>query len=139
MLPGAAERTGTMGAASESGSRPRASRQRNIGKRRAPRAMTAYQREEPDAFLDSDTAPPNRRSQYRGFRFMRATALAVGLLAIVFGLVDSGRDIVDAFSSSSSLFDHVLWAKLWQGLGTLAKVGLVLVVAALIWRWRRRR
>jgi hypothetical protein len=101
--------------------------------------MASYRPRDDDAFIDEDIGYPNVESQYRGYRYIRLFVLAAGVLAVVFGLIDGGKEVLGAFTSFSSLAERAAWVKLLAGLGTLTKVGLVVVVAALVWRWRTRR
>ncbi|MDE2184628.1 MAG: hypothetical protein KGJ78_16535 [Alphaproteobacteria bacterium] len=92
-----------------------------------------------DDFLGEDIGYPNRRAQYRGYRIVRAAMLGAGILALVFGLLEGGSEIRHAFPTMASLSDGAAWSTFWAGLGTLAKVGLALILVALVWRWRKRR
>ena len=101
--------------------------------------MANYRQQDDDAFIDQDIGHPNPASEYRRYRYMRAFVLGAGIMAVVLGLMEGGRDVLGAFTSFSSLFEGAAWTKAFAGLGTLARAGLVAVVAALIWRWRKRR
>ncbi len=70
---------------------------------------------------------------------MRRFILGAGILAVVLGLMEGGKDVLGAFTSFSSLLERAAWLKLLAGLGTLTRVGLVVVVAALVWRWRQKQ
>lgn len=111
---------------------------RRAGRER-PRAMAGYRQQDEDAFIDEDIAPPNLKSQYRGFQFILLFVLGAAILAVVFGLMESAKDVLGAFTSFSSLLERAAWAKLLAGLGTLTTAGLLVVLAALVWRWRKRR
>jgi hypothetical protein len=101
--------------------------------------MAGYRPQDDDAFIDEDIGYPNLQSQHRGFRFILGFVLAAGILAVILGLMEGGKEVFGAFTSFSSLLEGAAWAKLLAGLGTLARVGLVVVVGALVWRWRKRR
>jgi hypothetical protein len=101
--------------------------------------MAGYRSQDDDAFIDQDIGYPNPESEYRRYRYMRAFVFGAGILAVVLGLMEGGRDVLGAFTSFSSLLEGAAWARLFAALGTLARVGLVVVVVALFWRWRRRR
>ena len=107
--------------------------------RERPRAMAGYRQQDEDAFIDEDIGYPNLQSQYRGYRYIRRFVFAAGILAVVFGLIEGGKNVLGAFTSFSSLSERAAWVKLLAGLGTLTEVGLLVVVVALIWRWRKRR
>ena len=132
-----------MESAHNGGKALRAPEHRTIESRRAgreqPRAMAGYRPQDDDAFIDEDIGYPNLQSQYRGFRFILGFVLAAGILAVILGLMEGGKEVFGAFTSFSSLLEGAAWAKLLAGLGTLTRVGLVVVVAALVWRWRKRR
>ena len=101
--------------------------------------MAGYRSQDDDAFIDQDIGYPNPESEYRRYRYMRAFVLGAGILAVIFGLTEGGKEVFGAFTSFSSVLEGAAWAKLLAGLGTLTRVGLVVVLAALVWRWRKRR
>ena len=101
--------------------------------------MAGYRSRDNDSFIDEDIGYPNLKSQYRGYRYVRRFVFAAGILAVVFGLIEGGKNVLGAFTSFASLSERAAWVKLLAGLGTLTEVGLLVVVVALIWRWRRRR
>jgi hypothetical protein len=101
--------------------------------------MARYRQQDEDAFIDEDIGYPNPESEYRRYRYMRTFVLGAGIIAVVLGLMEGGKDVLGAFTSFSSLLEGAAWAKLLAGLGTLTRAGLVVVVVALVWRWRKRR
>jgi hypothetical protein len=101
--------------------------------------MASYRSRDDDAFIDEDIGYPNLKSQYRGYRYTRWFVFVAGILAVVFGLIEGGKNVLGAFTSFSSLSERAAWVKLLAGLGTLTEIGLLVVVVALIWRWRTRR
>ena len=101
--------------------------------------MASYRSRDDDAFIDEDIGYPNLQSQYRGYRYIRRFVFAAGILAVVFGLIEGGKNVLGAFTSFASLSERAAWVKLLAGLGTLTEVGLFVVFVALIWRWRKRR
>ena len=101
--------------------------------------MAGYRSRDNDSFIDEDIGYPNLQAQYRGYRYILRFVFVAGILAVVFGLIEGGRNILDAFTSFSSLSERAAWVKLLAGLGTLTEIGLLVVVVALIWRWRKRR
>jgi len=101
--------------------------------------MAGYRPQDEDAFIDEDIGYPNPASEYRRYRYMRGFVLGAGIVAVVLGLMEGGRDVLAAFTSFSSLLEGAAWTKAFAGLGTLSRAGLVVVVAALLWRWRKRR
>jgi hypothetical protein len=132
-----------MRSAYDDGKAHHAPKHQTIGNLRAenerPRAMAGYRPQDDDAFIDEDIGYPNREAQYRGYRYLRLFILGAGILAVILGLMEGGKDVLGAFTSFSSLLERAAWLKLLAGLGTLTRVGLVVVVAALVWRWRKRR
>jgi hypothetical protein len=92
-----------------------------------------------DDFLGEDIGYPNRRAQYRGFRFVLLLIALAGVAAIVFGLIQSGQEILAAFPTWDSLGDKAAWLRLLQGLGDLAVAGLFVTALALYLRWRIRK
>ncbi len=101
--------------------------------------MARYKPQDGDAFLDEDVGQPNLKAQYRGYRFLRGFILGAGILAVIFGLMEGAKNIFGAFTSFSSLLERAAWLKFLTGLGTITEVGLLVVVVALLWRWRSRR
>jgi hypothetical protein len=101
--------------------------------------MASHRPQDDDAFIDQDIGYPNPESEYRRYRYVRGFVLAAGILAVILGLMEGGKEVFGAFTSFSSLLEGAAWAKLLAGLGTLTRVGLVVVVAALVWRWRKKR
>jgi len=101
--------------------------------------MAGYRQQDDDAFIDQDIGYPNPESEYRRYRYMRAFVLGAGIMAVVLGLMEGGKEVFGAFTSFSSVLEGAAWAKLLAGLGTLTRAGLVVVVAALVWRWRKKR
>jgi hypothetical protein len=101
--------------------------------------VAGYRQQDDDALIDEDIGYPNPESEYRRYRYMRGFVLGAGIVAVVLGLMEGGRDVLAAFTSFSSLLEGAAWTKAFAGLGTLARAGLVVVVAALLWRWRKRR
>ena len=101
--------------------------------------MAGYRSRDDDAFIDEDIGYPNLQSQYRGYRYILRFVFVAGILAVVFGLIEGGKNVLGAFTSFASLSERAAWAQLLAGLGTLTEVGLLVVAVALIWRWRKRR
>ena len=101
--------------------------------------MASYRQQDEDAFIDEDIGYPNPKSEYRRYRYMRAFVLGAGIMAVVLGLMEGGKEVSGAFTSFSSVLEGAAWARLFAALGTLTRAGLVVVVAALVWRWRKKR
>jgi hypothetical protein len=101
--------------------------------------MASYRQQDNDSFIDEDIDRPTLKSEYRAFRLILLFVLGAGILAVILGFLEGSRDVLGAFTSFSSLLERAAWAKLFSGLGTLAAAGSLAVLAALIWRWRRRR
>ena len=92
-----------------------------------------------DDYLGEDIGYPNREAQYRGYRFKLRLLFVAGVLAVVFGLGESGENVIAAFPTASALFEKAAWVRLLGGLGGLTEVGLAVLLAVLFLRWRNRR
>jgi len=103
------------------------------------RATAGGRPESNDDFLGEDIAHPNLRAQYRGFRMVLGLFLAAGVVALVLGSIDGAKDVAAAFPSFSSVGEGAAWSRFFSGLGTLATVGAIIVLAALFWRWKMNR
>ena len=101
--------------------------------------MANFRSRDEDAFIDEDIGYPNRRSQYRGFRFILWFMLGAGIIALLIGFMESGKEVLGAFPTSASLLERAAWGKFFAGFGTIAEIGLAVVLLALFWCWRRRR
>lgn len=104
-----------------------------------PRRTAGYKKEDPDAYLDSDTAVPDSRAQRRGHVLLVCLLLLFGVVALVGGVLQSGQQIGSAFPTLASLQNGAAWAKFFDGLGRLVAVGLFIIITALFLRWRIRR
>ena len=92
-----------------------------------------------DAYLDSDIGYPDRRAQRRGHLFLVFLIFAAGVVALIGGVLEGAREIASAFPSAEALGEGAAWTKFFAGLGRLGIVGLIVILAALILRWRIRR
>ncbi len=92
-----------------------------------------------DDFIGQDIGYPNRRAQRRGHRIFVGFILLAGVVALIGGVLQSGDRIAAAFPTAQSLVQVAAWAQFFAGLGQMATIGLIVVIAALFVRWRIRR
>lgn len=91
-----------------------------------------------DSFIDSDVGFPNPKAQRRGHKVLIVLMLLAGVVALIGGLAQGAREIAGAFPTVASLLEGAAWMKLLSGLSEMATVGLIVIVIAMIWRWRIR-
>lgn len=104
-----------------------------------PSRSFAHRDPDNDDFIGEDIGYPNRRAQYRGYRVLVGLILVAGIVALVGGVLQGAGTIGAAFPSLQSLTQVAAWAQFFSGLGQMATVGLFVVIAALLLRWRIRR
>ncbi len=92
-----------------------------------------------DDFLGEDIGYPNPKAQRRGHRLLLAFIVLAAIVALVGGALQSGDRIMAAFPTAQSLTEGAAWATFFSGIGRLAAIGLIVLVAVLFLRWRIRR